>query len=150
MKRMLYVFPLIVLLFVQLSIADDIRKIEDVNWDQFSENLVKAVKSNNEGVQAGALKNIIAYAGNLNVQDAQFDILRMYRDGNDQRLRQMAVVALHRMESKVGMYIMKRNLDLENNPVIQRQIADCIYKAQNESLADLEPVVAKLAMYLVR
>ena len=69
-------------------------------WADFSNNLKMAVASDNEGVQTGALSRIIRYGHYLDFDDLTvFNVMRMYRDNDDPKVRRMAVVALGSMDN---------------------------------------------------
>jgi hypothetical protein len=63
------------------------------DWQAFSDNLLVAVSSDNDGLRASALSMIIHYGDRLNVQAAAFDVAGIYRDHRDERMRHLAAVA---------------------------------------------------------
>ncbi len=125
MKR--FLASLILLLFgiTQFSFAGDKDRLAKVNWDAFSKNLVVAIASENEGLRQSAMQHIITYCDYLDVNDCVFDLVRIYRYHKDQRMRQMAVVTLHKIGNPWSMSFLKRNLKFEDNPTIYRQIVHC-------------------------
>jgi hypothetical protein len=115
------------------------ENLENVDWDAFSENLVVGLKSDNLGVRTSAMQQVIRYADNVNVDDAIFDIVEMYRSSNDEKVRQLALAAMHKTENAWAMDFLKRNLKFEKS----EKLRTAIYHILN----DYEPgtVVAKSA-----
>ena len=134
----------------QFAVADDERSLETVDWETFSDNLVNAFQVGNEGVKLAAMQNIITYSDYLDVRDAAFDLVRIYRHHKDQRVRQMAVVALHKINNNWAMHFLERSLKFEKNPTIAHQIACCVLKKKNMELTDAENSVATLIADLER
>jgi len=101
---------------------------QDVNWEAFGKNLVKAIQSDNEGLQQSAMCMIIRYADHLNVKDARFDIVRIFRSHKNPRVRQLAMVTLYQMKDDWAMYFLKRNIQFEKDECI-RKLNCCIVNA---------------------
>ena len=51
----------------------------EVNWNAFSKNLVQAIKSGHPGLQQSAMQRIVQYADKLDVEDAVWDIVQIFR-----------------------------------------------------------------------
>lgn len=90
-------------------------------WEAFSKNLIKAVESTNEGLQISAMRMIILYNDNLDVKDAAFDLVRIFRNHPDQRVRRLAMVTLYYIQNDWAMYFLKRNRQFEKDKAILRQ-----------------------------
>ncbi len=67
---------------------------DETVWVQFGENLVVALKSDNDGLKISALQHIAAHGERLDVSDARFEMVRLFRDNKDKRVRMMALAAL--------------------------------------------------------
>ena len=67
---------------------------DEAAWIQFGENLVVALKSDNDGLKVSALQLIAAYGERIDVSDARFEMVRLFRDNKDSRVRMMALAAL--------------------------------------------------------
>jgi len=91
-------------------------------WDVFSDRLVEALRSSYSGIRQTAMRYVIQYGPNVNVQDAVFDVMRVYRDGEDEALRRMAVVALLNMKSDWAMKFLERSERFEKSPCVKRTI----------------------------
>ena len=104
----------------------------NIDWDLISENLVAGIQSDNPGVQKAAMRLVIHPADNLNMDDAVLDMMRIYRFNDDTKMRQLALVTLHKIGSEYAMDFAKRNLAFETDEKIlklsQAAICDCIRK----------------------
>lgn len=94
----------------------------NVNWDLFSENLVHALKSDNAGLRHSAMQLVIRHGENLNVRDALFDVVHIFRSNKDRNVRLLALAAISKMNSNWAMYFLKRSLKFEKDPVVQRHV----------------------------
>ena len=94
----------------------------ETDWNAFSKNLVKSLKSENEGIRLSAMQQVITYADKVNVDDAVFDIVKVYRSHEDVKVRQLALTALHKTNNAWAMDFLKRNLEFEKSPVLKTQI----------------------------
>ena len=94
----------------------------EARWAVFSRNIVDALESDHEGLQQGALRMIIQYGTQIDAQEAVFDVVRLYRDHEDENVRRMAVVALGTMQDPWVMDFLERSLNYERSPVIRKQI----------------------------
>jgi UDP-2,3-diacylglucosamine pyrophosphatase LpxH len=113
-----------------------------VNWDVFGKNLTKALQSDNEGLQQSAMRLIIRHGDKLNVKEAAFNVVHVFRTNKDPKVRQLAMVTLYNMRNDRAMYFLKRNIQFEKDENI-RKFNCCIvnaYYAQKEA-ANKEPVI---------
>jgi len=98
----------------------------EVDWKNFSKNLVAAIKSDNEGLRRSAMNMIIKHGTKLDVDQAVFDVVRIFRNSDNQKERQLALITLYKMENNWSMGFLKRHLKFEENPAIKHQIAAII------------------------
>lgn len=117
-----------VILFLFCNIAYAGQDLQDVNWEAFSKNLVKAIRSDNPGLQHSAMQMIIRYGDHLNVKDARFDIVGIFRTDKNPKVRQLAMVTLFHMKDDWAMYFLKRNIKFEKDEGILKQNC-CIVNA---------------------
>ena len=100
------------------------------DWELISENLVAGIHSENPGVQKAAMLLVIHHADNLDMDDAELDMMKIYRFSDDTKMRQLALVTLHKIESEYAMDFVKRNLEFETDEKIlrisQAALCDCI------------------------
>ena len=99
------------LLFSQEEITD---------WDQFSANLVNAFKIPNDGLHKSAMCMIIRYSDKLNVDDAVFDVVKIFRSHKDVKVRQLALVTLHKMQNAWAMDFLRRHHEFEDDATIRK------------------------------
>ncbi len=89
--------------------------IEKTDWKSFSNNLVEALKSENQGLQTSAMQHVIKYGTQVNVDRAILDIVRLYRNDKDEQVRRMALVTIHATQNQFALDIVKHDLVFENN-----------------------------------
>lgn len=150
MKYLTVLTILIALLISQVALAGENSRLDKVNWEAFSKNLVNGLTMENDGIQQTVLKHIITYGDRLDVRDAVFDIIRIYKFNKDQRHRQMAVVALAKINTRFASYFLKRSIKFEANPTIRRQLMDYVYRQQQVELARQDSRVDKLIAAIVQ
>ena len=91
-------------------------------WNGNSEELVEFIKSNDENKKVFALQKIIMNPEIVNANYVAYDIYRMYRNHKNDKIRQMALVALYKMEHYNLLKNLKDDLYKEKNPKIRGQI----------------------------
>ena len=102
--------------------AEASRTLSDGQWKRFSKNLVAALATDHAGVKSAAMRHIIQYANNLDVSEAVFDVMRIYRDDSDVNRRRMAVVALGSMKSEWALLFLERSAQFESSEVVAKTI----------------------------
>ena len=107
---------------------------EQTDWNAFGKNLVKNLKSDNEGIRLSAMQQVITYADNVNVDAAIFDIVQVYRSHADLKVRQLALTTLHKTNNAWAMDFLKRNLEFEKSPVLKAQIYHILNDAEPGSV----------------
>ncbi len=131
MKKFIGILAVCSLCFAGIAAANPALKVRlitekphmsQVKWEAFSNNLVKALASNHKGLQQSAMRLIIQYDKQVNVDRAVFDVIRIYRDSEDECMRRMAVVALGKMENAWANDFLKRSVRFERSPVVRSQI----------------------------
>jgi hypothetical protein len=135
MKKLAVLSLVLIFCLSQFVFADETRQLDKVNWEAFSKNIVKGLSIDNDGVKQAALQHIVNYGEYLNVDKAVFDIVNIYRNSKNEKFRQLAVIALHKMHNEWAMNFLQENLRLETNPAIKKQIVSCFYQHQQELLA---------------
>lgn len=108
-------FVFLVLSFQNLQAGED-------KWDQFSENLVVALKSDNPGLQQSAMQMVIRYEGRLDVKEAVFDVMRVFRNQDETCVRRLALVALVNMNSDWALGFLERQPRFEDNDTIRKHL----------------------------
>ena len=131
-------FLITVILVLSLNQAN--AQERDVNWDAFSKNLVKALATDNEGLQLSAMGMIIRYGENLDVDEAVFDIIRIYRLNKNHRIRILAMISLHKMQNDWAMYYLRRSMQFESDERVQKQCCRILktYDANQKKVEERE------------
>ena len=75
----------------------------ETDWSAFSENLVVGLAGDNEGLKLSALQLIVEHGDRLDVRAAEFDVVRLFQNRHDQRVRRLAAVACSRLKSDWAM-----------------------------------------------
>jgi hypothetical protein len=114
-----------------------------INWDILSENLVNALQSDNPGLQQSAMRLIIQYANHVHVDAAVFNLMRLYRQSEDCKVRQLALVTLHKIGNAYAMDFVKRNIKFETD-VKMIKLSNAIINSYN-GLASVEGSVEIVA-----
>ncbi|UCE05190.1 MAG: hypothetical protein JSW07_16445 [bacterium] len=132
MKRFIILITVLMMSFSQLVWSNETAPKKKTDWKAFSENLCKALASSNTGLQMSAMRQIISYADSLNVNKAVFDVMRFYNDGRqDEKVRQMALMTLYKMQNKWAIGFLRRAVNFENSPKLKSQIYWIIEKSQS-------------------
>ncbi|NOX90560.1 MAG: HEAT repeat domain-containing protein [Calditrichaeota bacterium] len=92
-----------------------------VDWEAFSINLVKAVKSDNPKLQQSAMQHIIKYADKVNVDDAVWTIARIFGFDKNPSVRRLAMVTLYKINTQKSLSYLQEYLSLEDNQSLKRQ-----------------------------
>lgn len=115
------------------KIVADLREIEDfpfiqpalssVDWREFGARIEVALASTHRGLKNSALRLIIAYGENFDLSEsAVFDVMRLYRDGDSERVRRMAVVALAQIDSEWAIKFLERSVRFEKSDQVRHTI----------------------------
>lgn len=96
--------------------------VAEAKWDVFGDRLVDALQSDHEGLQEAAMRLVIQHGDMVNVKPAVFDVVRIYREHEDENMRRMAVVALSNMDSRWAIRFLQRSEKFEDSPTIQHTI----------------------------
>ena len=108
----------------------------DVKWDVISENLVNALRSDNAGLQQSAMRLIIQYAEHVKVDDGVLNLMRLYRHSDNSKVRQLALVTLHKIGNDYAMDFVKRNLKFETDEKIIKISNAILYNYKEYAAVD--------------
>lgn len=103
-------------------------------WATFSENLVHALATGNDGVKAAVLQHIICYSGRLDVDDAQFDVVRIYRSHPNIRMRRLALVAIGHLGSNWAIGFLRMSDAFEPDPVLRATLRAVVHEFEARKL----------------
>ena len=144
MKRTKVFFSTLLLIAVMSQTSLLMAQEREVNWKAFSVNLVKALKSDNPGLQQSAMQRIIRYADKLDVDAAVYDIANIFRFDKNSRVRRLAMVTLSSINSDKSMEYLSKYLKYEEEKSIKKQA--CCIIALHDSLKTMKKgdyIVAK-------
>jgi len=96
--------------------------VHEAQWKRFSTNLVKALRSDHAGVQQTAMRYVIQYSEMVNVSEAVFDVMKIYRNDADNNRRRMAVVTLGNMNSDWAIAFLERSEPFEKSEIVAQTI----------------------------
>jgi len=95
-------------------------------WDAFSKNLVNALKSDHDGLREAAMRFVIQYGDQVDVKAAVFDVMRIYRNHENQNLRRMAVVALGHMNSDWAISFLRLSVEYESSDALRHTLRSVV------------------------
>lgn len=99
------------------------KHISAREWRSYSTHIMQALASDHDGLQQAALRMIILYGANIDVhRDDIVNILKLYREHYDDRLRRMAVVALGQTGDSFALSYLNRSAAFEKSKEVQRTI----------------------------
>lgn len=122
MKRLALILTLLALLFAFSNVQASETKHSPEFWKAYSNNLVRCLKEGNQGVQYAALQRIISYGDKLDVNEAVFEIMHIYRSDPNIKAKQLALNALHAMKNGRAIGFLKLELHHEKNLALKKQI----------------------------
>ena len=95
-------------------------ELSNVEWDAYGERLTQALASGHRGLQTGALRILIPYNEHFNLgHESVLNVMRMYRNGDTENVRRMAVVALAAMHSDYANTYIERAARFEKSDQIR-------------------------------
>jgi len=109
-----------------LGSTNAFSQAREVNWEAFSINLVKAIKSGHPGLQQSAMQHIIKYGDLLDVEEAVYDIAQILRFDDDKQVRRLAMVTLYKIHSDKAMRLLSENIKYEDCDSMKKQCCTII------------------------
>lgn len=105
-----------------LTLPKDAVEMTKVDWAGYGDRLVQAIQSDNDGLVQSALQLSIRYAETIDVSDAIVDMMHVYRDHADDRVRHLAAVALASTNDELALGYLRLSSDYESSPSIKRTL----------------------------
>lgn len=114
----------------------DVRaKLTSAEWAAYGERLGDALASGHDGLRQGALRMIIQYGDDLRLRrPAIYDVVRIYRNHDDDDLRRMAVVALGETNDAWAIDLLRRSVRYEKTPRVRHTIISVLASHDAASL----------------
>lgn len=127
MKKLLFtlILSVIILLPASLSFAQ-----ADNQWRAFSQNLINALNSGNEGLQISAMQLVIKHADKVWVHEAAYSIYQIFCNHENPRVRQLALVTLYNINNSWALQCLCQDVKKETNPTIKHQMLAIIQQQQ--------------------
>jgi hypothetical protein len=112
----------------------------EADWEAFSENLIAGLRSDNDGLRASALQMIVRYGDRLDMSEAAFDVVRLYRDHEDERVRRLAAVTCTKLKSKWAVSFLRMSEPFERSESIQHTIRALLAEHDGHLIDGAKPV----------
>ena len=109
----------LVLLSANSLFAQEGKKID---WQAFSTNLIKAIKSSNEGLQLSAMQQVIRSSDSLDVVLARYVVMDVFMNHKDQQVRQLALATLSKIDNPMDIGLLELHYKWEKNETIKKMI----------------------------
>ena len=105
-------YILLTVLIATAGASNDFNRNAD--WKKFSAGIRMAINSPNFGVQQAALRMIVKYGNNLDVNASLPDMVRFYRDQDDEQIRRLALLAIYRIDKEHAFKLVAEQLEVES------------------------------------
>lgn len=133
MKRLSHTLTLILTFVIFLSFsnlfADEPQELKNCDWSKFSECLIKAIKSENEGVKLSAMQLMIRHSDKVEVAEARYEVMDLFFNSEKQNVRRLALVTLNSINHPLDMGLLQRQLKFEDDPVIKKHLAAVLFES---------------------
>ncbi|MDZ4698948.1 MAG: HEAT repeat domain-containing protein [Rhodothermales bacterium] len=101
----------------------DLITLSIQDWRAYGERLAAALTSSTEGMTQSALQRLIQYGDFMPAtRQTVMEVVTIYRNNEDDRVRRMAVVALGKLGDDWSMAYLKRAVHFEKNPEVRHTI----------------------------
>ena len=138
MKKKSLIGVIVVLVMVILSVgsvhgrqSEQDKLIKSTDWKKFSKNLVMALKSDNLGLQISAMQHIIHWNKYVKVGEAAPVLIKLYRQHENERVRQISLVTINAINNDWAKGIVKRDIAFEESAKIKKMMY-AILRTKNE------------------
>jgi len=135
MKRVLGLAALAVIALVALGAEQSFASGKEINWRLVSKNLVRSLASDNEGLRQSAMAFFVEHADKLDINDSVYDVMRIYRNHPDLRVRKLALVTLYKMQNSWAMEFLKVDLRFQDQQELKNMVAAIVQEYQAKKKA---------------
>ncbi len=117
-----------------LSWSNSQAQEKPVNWKLVGKNLVRSLASENEGLRQSAMDFYIKHADKLDINAAVYNVMHVYRNHKDARVKKLALVTLYEMQNKWAMEFLKVDLRFQDSEELKRMVAAIVqeYEAKKK------------------
>ncbi len=98
----------------------------NAKWNTFSQNLVKSLTSENDGLKESAMQLIVEYADHVWVHEAAFNIYNIYKTHESQKMRHLALITLYKIKNDWFMNELIEDIKTETSPVLRSQMISMV------------------------
>lgn len=118
-----------------LSWSNSSAQENPVDWNAVSKNLVRSLTTGNEGLRQSAMDFYIQHADKLDINDAVYEVMHVYRNSKNDREQKLALVTLYKMQNKWAMEFLKVDLRFQDSAELKRMVAAIVqeYEAKKKS-----------------
>lgn len=117
------------------------REIDDATWRSFSARLVNALTGEHEALKADAMRLVIQYGEFIDVDRAAFELVRVYRDHENDNMRRLAVVAIAASGNGWATNFLKRSIDYEKSAAVRHTIVSALAEKGLVTFRPIGPAV---------
>ena len=104
--------------------TDEAARLSATEWVAYSNRISEALASDVNGLREAALRMTVLYGDQLNLDRRDtFEMIRVFRDHENNRMRRLAIVALNAHDDHWGMEMLARSYKFEDDPACRYQIA---------------------------
>ncbi|MGH7491086.1 MAG: hypothetical protein ACREOO_01695 [bacterium] len=135
MQRVLCFIVAAVMTLVVMSAGQGLASEKAIDWKLVSKNLVRSLASDNEGLRQSAMVFFVEYADKLDIHESVYDVMRIYRNHPDLRVRKLALVTLYKMQNKWAMEFLKVDLRFQNQQDLKNMVAAIVQEYQAKKKA---------------
>lgn len=90
-----------------------------INSTTFSKNILTALDSENDGLKISAMQQVLKYKDLIDINKSAVALMRIYRSSKYEKVRKLALVAIHSIQNDWALGILKRDLYFEKSPAIK-------------------------------
>jgi len=114
--------PLLASIVIGIGLAQE----EDMDWKGYNDNLLRFLRSNDDSLKILAMQSIILHGDKVNVNQEVYTIYNIYRSHKNEKVRQLALVALYKINNVWVLKNLIKDYYKETNLVIRGQIASIL------------------------
>ena len=81
-----------------------------------------ALATSHNGLQQGAMRLALQYSKDVDIRAGLVDVMKIYRNHEDENVRRLAVVTLGSMNSTLAVNYLRLNESFEDSETIRRTI----------------------------
>ena len=135
MKKSMMFCACVVLGLALLTAGSSSAQEKAVDWKRVSKNLVRSLASENEGLRQSAMDFFIQHADKLDIDAAVYDVMHVYRNHKDEKVKKLALVTLYKMQNKWAMEFLKVDLRFQDSEELKRMVAAIVqeYEAKKKA-----------------